>query len=36
MIPLVVAWAAVLKDFAAATVMEEVVIVAAGLLKLCL
>jgi hypothetical protein len=34
MIPLVVAWAAVLKDFTAATVMEEVVIVAAGAVEI--
>lgn len=34
MIPLVVAWAAVLKDFKAATVMKEVVIVAAGAVEI--
>ena len=33
-IPLVVAWTAVLKDFVAAAVMEEVVIVAAGTVQI--
>jgi hypothetical protein len=33
-IPLVVAWAAVLKDFVAAVVLEEVVIVAAGTVQI--
>ena len=35
-IPLVVAWTAVLKDFVAAAVMEEVVIVAAGTIQITL
>jgi hypothetical protein len=33
-IPLVVAWAAVLKDFVAAAVLEEVVIFAAGTVQI--